>query len=111
MGKRLRDAALLGLDGSLHRFHDEYTMLLTPRLVLQFQELNREENVHGIVVQLPVHEVVDSRAVLQAIDSQEDADCLISQFSCNVLTGEADNPLHTGRGSWFFVRLGYHGIV
>ena len=68
-------------------------MLLTLRLVLQFQELNRDENVHGIVVQLPVHEVVDSRAVLQAFDSEEHADCLNSQFNSNILTGEADNPL------------------
>ena len=48
-----RDAAVLGLNGSLHRLHDENTTLLTQRLVLRFQELNRVENVHGIVVQLP----------------------------------------------------------
>ena len=48
-----RDAALLALNGSLHSLHDENTTLLTQRLVLRFQELNRVENVHGIVVQLP----------------------------------------------------------
>ena len=69
-------------------------MLLTLRLVLQFQELNRDENVQDVVVQLPLPEVVDSRAVLQAIDSEEHADCLISQFNCQNLTGEADDPIH-----------------
>ena len=69
-------------------------MLLTQRLVLQFQELNRDENLHGIDVQLPLPEVVDSRPVLQAIDSEEHAFCLISQFNCHIFIGEADNPLH-----------------
>ena len=69
-------------------------MLLTQRLVLQFQELNRDENVQGIVVQLPLPEVVDSRAVLQAIDSEEHADCMNWQFNCHILTGEPDNPIH-----------------
>ena len=49
-------------------------MLLTQRLVLHFQELNRDENVRGIVVQLPLPEVVDRRPVLQAVDSEEHAD-------------------------------------
>lgn len=96
MGKKLRDAALLGLNGSIHRVHDDNPILLTQRLVQQIQELNRDENVHGIIVQLPLPEVVDSRAVLQAISSEKDADCMKSEVNGNILTGEADNPMHYG---------------
>ena len=52
-----RGPALLGLNGSLHRHHDGNTTLHTQRLVLWFQVLTRVDNLHGIIVQLPLPKV------------------------------------------------------
>ena len=59
-GKRFRDAALLGLNESLHRVHDDNSLHFAQQLVQRIQELNRDENVHGIFVEVPPPQVVDS---------------------------------------------------
>ena len=91
---RFANTALLGLNGSLHRHHDGNTTLHTQRLVLWFQVLTRVEIMHGIVVQLPLPEVVDSRSVLQAVEFEEHADGLISQLNGDIFTVEADSLLY-----------------
>jgi len=96
MGKKMRDAELLGLNGSLHRVHGDTPMDLTARLIQQIEALNRDEHVHGIIVQLPLPDIVDTRAVLQAISPRKDADCMNSQFNGKILTGEADDALNYG---------------
>ena len=49
VGKRCRDAALLDFHESLHRVHDDNPVPLAKQLIQQIQELNRDENVHGII--------------------------------------------------------------
>ena len=94
--------SFLGLNGSLHRHHDGNTTLHTQRLVLWFQVLTRVENLHGIIVQLPLPEVVDSRSALQAVEFEEHADGLSSQLNGDILTVEADSLILQDNGGRTF---------
>ena len=80
-------------------------MLLTQHPVPLFQMLNRDQNVHGIVVQLPLPEVDVGLVVQQAIDSVGHVDCENSQFNGNIPTGEAVLQCITVGGPWDLARL------
>ena len=101
VGKRCRDAALLDLHESLHRVHDDNPLLLATQLIQQIQELNRDENVHGIIVEVPHFKVVDSRAVLHVVSSVKGQDCMIPPFNDNIPTIQLRTTDHgTLRASW-----------
>ncbi len=50
--------------------------ITTEELISQIQILNKIENMCGIIIQLPLPEHIDRRAVLDAIDPKLDVDCL-----------------------------------
>ncbi len=50
--------------------------ITTEDLVKEIQNLNKVENMCGIIIQLPLPASVDKRAVLDAIDPRLDVDCL-----------------------------------
>ena len=43
-------------------------------LIATIEELNRDPNVHGILVQLPLPDQIDMRRVLKTIDAAKDVD-------------------------------------
>ncbi len=43
-------------------------------LIAKIEELNRDKNIHGILVQLPLPKHIDSRNVIRAIDHRKDVD-------------------------------------
>ncbi len=53
---------------------DYETSVTTEALVDKIEELNKDVTVHGILVQLPLPETVDTTAVIRAIDSKKDVD-------------------------------------
>ena len=55
----------------------------TARLINEIKKLNSDENVHSILVQLPLPENANENAVLESISPEKDVDCL--------------NPLNLGR--------------
>lgn len=55
----------------------------TARLINEIKKLNSDENVHAILVQLPLPENVNENSVLESISPDKDVDCL--------------NPLNLGR--------------
>ena len=55
--------------------------ITTEKLVEEIKLLNKVENMCGIIVQLPLPEHLDQQAILDAIDSHLDVDCLGSVAS------------------------------
>src|SRR3989338_4938729 len=50
--------------------------ITTDELIKEIKFLNKVPNMCGIIVQLPLPEHIDKRAVLDSIDSHLDVDCL-----------------------------------
>ena len=67
-GRRAREA---GIEARDHRLPASVT---TEELLALVAELNADETVDGILVQLPLPDGVDERAVLQAVDPRKDVD-------------------------------------
>lgn len=59
----------------------------TAELVAVVQELNSRSDVHGILVQLPLPEGIDTDAVIQAIDPRKDVDGLTAISQGRLLAG------------------------
>ncbi|MFH0804395.1 MAG: bifunctional 5,10-methylenetetrahydrofolate dehydrogenase/5,10-methenyltetrahydrofolate cyclohydrolase, partial [Candidatus Zambryskibacteria bacterium] len=64
----------IGVEVRLERFKDGKT----ERLIEEIKKLNRDENVNGIIVQLPLPEGLDSEKILKNILPEKDADGLTS---------------------------------
>jgi len=46
------------------------------KLIVEIEKLNRDKNITGIILQLPIPKHIDKYKVLEAIDPKKDADCL-----------------------------------
>lgn len=66
-----RDAELVGITSADHRLPETTT---TEELVATIQELNRDENVSGILVQTPLPGQVAISRVVEAVDPARDVD-------------------------------------
>ena len=64
--------------------------ITTPDLLKEIKILNALPNMCGIIIQLPLPESIDQRAVLDAIDPRLDVDCLGSVASENFYKGEVN---------------------
>ncbi len=62
--------------------------ITTPDLVREIKILNKIKNMCGIIIQLPLPESIDRTAVLDAIDSHLDVDCLGSVASAEFYRGK-----------------------
>ena len=76
----------VGIRFELHRLPQTTNTLEVQNLI---QKLNREPQVHGILVQLPLPSQVDSFSVLETIDVTKDADGLTSKSMGLLLKGHA----------------------
>ena len=64
--------------------------ITTESLIAKIEELNNDENVHGILVQLPLPEQIDEKSVLLAIDPKKDVDGFHPENVGKLVVGEAD---------------------
>ena len=71
VGSKTKQADAAGLRHFDHRLPASTS---TAQLISLVQELNSRRDVHGILVQLPLPQAVDSAAVLAAIDPAKDVD-------------------------------------
>ncbi len=62
----------LGIDGRLERLPAEAT---ADELLALVTRLNKDEDVHGILVQLPLPSTIDPARILQAVSPLKDVDC------------------------------------
>lgn len=60
-----------GFTSTLIRFEDDVT---SEELMATIDRLNRDENVDGFIVQLPLPRHIDEQAVIEAIDPRKDVD-------------------------------------
>lgn len=66
-----RDCEEVGIESVLYQLPVETTQ---EELLQLISKLNRESEVHGILVQLPLPSHIDARAILEAISPQKDVD-------------------------------------
>ena len=66
-----RDCEEVGIQSRLHRLSTATTQ---GELLTLIAKLNRDEEVHGILVQLPLPPQIDSRAILEAVSPNKDVD-------------------------------------
>jgi len=67
-----RACEAVGMVSQLRRFAKDVSQ---SELLAEVQRLNRDPQVHGILVQLPLPSHIDSQQVLDAIDPRKDVDC------------------------------------
>lgn len=72
---RLKEKKLLelGLGFQLFKFEENISQ---EEIIAKIEELNNDENINGILVQLPLPENFDTQRVLNAVVTNKDVDCL-----------------------------------
>jgi methylenetetrahydrofolate dehydrogenase (NADP+)/methenyltetrahydrofolate cyclohydrolase len=71
VGSKIRACAEVGI----RSFRKQYPATIAEEtLITTIEELNRDPNVHGILVQLPLPPHIDMRRVLKTIDATKDVD-------------------------------------
>ncbi len=71
-----KTAASIGITGEIHQLPNSAT---TDQIISQIKKLNKDPQVTGLMVQLPLPPQIDRQAVLNAIDPQKDSDGLTPQ--------------------------------
>jgi methylenetetrahydrofolate dehydrogenase (NADP+)/methenyltetrahydrofolate cyclohydrolase len=61
----------VGFDSTLVRFEDEVT---ETELLTKIDELNKDNNIDGFIVQLPVPKHINEQKIIEAIDPKKDVD-------------------------------------
>lgn len=77
------------LDNGLHSVFDRFPATLTEsELLTRIDDLNNDENVHGILVQLPLPKHIDSHKVIEAISPHKDVDGFNVENAGALMTGK-----------------------
>lgn len=71
VASKVKNCDETGFGSSLYRFEDTVT---EAELLAQIEALNKNENVDGILVQLPLPKHIDDAKVIEAIDPKKDVD-------------------------------------
>lgn len=71
VGNKERACAQVGFNSTLHRFPAEITQA---ELIRKIVEINNNDDVDGLIVQLPLPDHIDEDAVINAIDPSKDVD-------------------------------------
>ena len=71
VASKVRNCEETGFGSSLYRFQETVT---EAELLAQIEALNKNENVDGILVQLPLPKHIDDAKVIEAIDPKKDVD-------------------------------------
>ena len=82
-----RKCAELGMSSTTIRMPYDTT---EQQLLRKIDELNRDKNIHGLLVQLPLPDHIDEDKVINAIDPMKDVDCFHPQNVGRMLIG---NPI------------------
>jgi methylenetetrahydrofolate dehydrogenase (NADP+) / methenyltetrahydrofolate cyclohydrolase len=77
------------LDNGLHSVFDRFPATLTEsELLTRIDDLNNDQNVHGILVQLPLPKHIDSHKVIEAIAPHKDVDGFSVENAGALMTGK-----------------------
>ena len=85
---RMKDkkCAELGMGSTTFRLPYDTT---EEQLLRKIDELNRDKNVHGLLVQLPLPDHIDENKIIDAIDPMKDIDCFHPQNVGRMLIGNS----------------------
>ena len=82
-----RAARIAGLEFELHRLPEATT---EDELIEMIHALNQDRSVHGIIVQLPLPEKIDTNKIIDIIDPRKDVDGFTSENIGKLFLGRAD---------------------
>lgn len=68
---KVKSCEQVGFDSTMVRFDNEVT---EEALLAKIEELNKDENIDGFIVQLPVPKHIDEQKIIEAIDPKKDVD-------------------------------------
>lgn len=68
---KVKSCEQVGFDSTMVRFDNEVT---EETLLAKIEELNKDENIDGFIVQLPVPKHIDEQKIIEAIDPKKDVD-------------------------------------
>ena len=102
VGSKTKQADAAGLRHFDHRLPASTS---TAELISLVQELNSRRDVHGILVQLPLPQAVDSAAVLAAIDPAKDVDGFHALNAGRLALGQEATVPCTPLGCLILIRL------
>lgn len=71
VASKVKNCAEIGFDSTLVRFDDSIS---EQTLLQQIEELNKNENIDGILVQLPLPKHIDEQKVIEAVHPSKDVD-------------------------------------
>ncbi len=84
---KIRACEQLGIHSEDHRLPADTT---EGELLALVRELNRREDIHGILVQLPLPRQIRERAVIEAIAPEKDVDAFHAQNVGQIVQGQYD---------------------
>ena len=87
VGMKDKKCVELGINSYQHILPADTTQ---EQLMARIRELNADDNVSGILVQLPLPRHLDESAVIKAIDPDKDVDCFHPFNLGKMIIGEAD---------------------
>ena len=82
-----RKCAELGMASTTIRMPEDTT---EEQLLCKIDELNKDKNIHGLLVQLPLPKHINEEKIIDAIDPMKDVDCFHPQNVGRMLIG---NPI------------------
>lgn len=90
VGNKEKAAHLVGMNSVQYKLSEDIS---ENELVAKIEELNADNNVHGILVQLPLPKHIDSKRVIYAIDHKKDVDGFhiinVGKLSIGDVTGDS----------------------
>jgi len=72
VGKKIEEAAKVGIDTHLYRFFEEDSQ---DDIIEAIEALNKDDEIDAVLVQLPLPKKFDTDEVIKAIDYKKDVDC------------------------------------
>ncbi len=71
VASKMRNCELVGFDSTNIRYEESVT---EEQLIAKIQEINNDENIDGLIVQLPLPKHIDPERITEAIDYRKDVD-------------------------------------
>ncbi|WP_128896718.1 bifunctional 5,10-methylenetetrahydrofolate dehydrogenase/5,10-methenyltetrahydrofolate cyclohydrolase [Longirhabdus pacifica] len=86
VGMKIKKCKELGMHSAVHEKSADITQ---EELVALIHQLNEDENIHGILVQLPLPAHIQEEAIISAIDAKKDVDGFHPYNVGNLMIGDA----------------------
>lgn len=86
----LRTSEKLGVEVKLMRLPKEIS---TEEVIKHIEKINKDENIHGLMIQMPLPKTVNQEEIINAIDYKKDIDSMTDKNLGMVLKGKKDGLL------------------